>query len=202
MLLTVTSPATPTPAQDTTDSGMRRQIGSECCRCRQVPAGVSAVPLQTWHGRSLFRCRCGRGEPSPDADVAGFCTSAQAGAICGRLRTRAHWLHMTAGACARRWVHVSDDGHAEARLGHQRSRLCAHNPHRHLRRTEPTAAFAALAVGPSCRQSTSGNPLIGVGTHGTQSTQRCKTSLTWTGTRLLGRAPTERAARVDLRRCR
>ena len=63
--LTVKSPATPTPAQDTTDSGMRRQIGSECCR--QVPAGVSPVPLQTLHELAYS-----------DADVAAAAASARA----------------------------------------------------------------------------------------------------------------------------
>ena len=34
-------------------------------------AGVSLVPVQMWQGRAQSRCRCGRGEPSPGADVAG-----------------------------------------------------------------------------------------------------------------------------------
>ncbi len=34
-------------------------------------SGVSPVPVQMWQGRAQSRCRCGRGEPSPGADVAG-----------------------------------------------------------------------------------------------------------------------------------
>ena len=33
--------------------------------------GASPVPVQMWAGRAQSRCRCGRGEPGPGADVAG-----------------------------------------------------------------------------------------------------------------------------------
>jgi hypothetical protein len=32
---------------------------------------VRTVPVQMWQGRAPSRCRCGSGEPSPDADVEG-----------------------------------------------------------------------------------------------------------------------------------
>ena len=32
------------------------------------------VPVQMWEQRAQSRCRCGRGEPSPGADVAGVAT--------------------------------------------------------------------------------------------------------------------------------
>jgi hypothetical protein len=35
------------------------------------PDGRSAGPAPTWQGRAQSRCRCGRGEPSPGADVGG-----------------------------------------------------------------------------------------------------------------------------------
>ncbi len=35
---------------------------------RRLPL-MSPVPLQTWRGRAHSTCRCGRGEPSPGADV-------------------------------------------------------------------------------------------------------------------------------------
>ena len=35
-------------------------------------AGMSPVPVQMWQGQAQSRCRCGRGEPSPRADVAGM----------------------------------------------------------------------------------------------------------------------------------
>jgi hypothetical protein len=37
----------------------------------QMYQGASPVPAQMWQGRAHSRCRCGRGEPSPGADVAG-----------------------------------------------------------------------------------------------------------------------------------
>ncbi len=42
--------------------------------CGPVPvriyiAGASPVPVRMWEGRAQSRCRCGRGEPSPGADI-------------------------------------------------------------------------------------------------------------------------------------
>jgi hypothetical protein len=40
-----------------------------CYVARMYGGGASPVPVQMWAGRAQSRCRCGRGEPSPSADV-------------------------------------------------------------------------------------------------------------------------------------
>jgi hypothetical protein len=42
---------------------------SKCALQRSSP--VSPAPVQTWRKWALSRRRCGRGEPSPGADMAG-----------------------------------------------------------------------------------------------------------------------------------
>ncbi len=51
---------------------------SRVCECDSEPMAlfgfietVSRVPMQMWQARAESQCRCGRREPSPNADVAG-----------------------------------------------------------------------------------------------------------------------------------
>jgi hypothetical protein len=42
---------------------------------KAAPAAIPPVPVQMWQGRAQSWCGCGRGEPSPGADVAGLAHS-------------------------------------------------------------------------------------------------------------------------------
>jgi hypothetical protein len=55
-----------------------RELAVECRRslrqqllALRIEAGVGPVPTQMWQEQANYRCRYGRGGPSPSADVAG-----------------------------------------------------------------------------------------------------------------------------------
>jgi hypothetical protein len=60
-----------------------RAINGRGCPGADSVGGVSPVPVQMWAGRAQSRRRCGKGEPSPGADVVGMspCPGADVGRV-------------------------------------------------------------------------------------------------------------------------
>ena len=72
-------------------------LGTVRCRPFQPRGWCSRVPAQMWRGRAESRCRCGRNEPSPGADVAGLTHTIEQ----SRMASVPHASSATVTHCAR-----------------------------------------------------------------------------------------------------